>query len=223
MALNFSTTKGASRDINVLVYGRSGVGKTTLIATAPKPIIISTESGLLSIAAYNIPVIEIETLDDLHEAYSYVNTKKMRKKFQTVCLDSISDIAETVLISLRKECRDARQAYGDLNMGMSEIIRLFRDMRMSTFFIAKAEIYENAGGMPALRPSMPGKTLTNGLDYFFDELLCLRINDDDDDKTYRFLQTQPTATIDAKDRSGKLNKIEKPDLKLLFKKLKGEK
>lgn len=219
--LKFTTTKEAGNSINVLIYGRSGTGKTTLIATAPKPIIISTESGLLSIKDYNLPVLEVNTLEDLYEAYEFVNSKKNLKKFKTVCLDSISDIAETILIDLQKNTKDGRQAYGQLNTAIAEIIRKFRDMSNSTYFIAKAEMYENAAGMQALRPSMPGRTLTNGIDYFFDELLCLRINEDDEDKTYRFLQTQPSSTVDAKDRSGNLSKIEKPDLKQLFKKLKG--
>ncbi len=219
MALKFSTTKDAKGSINVLVYGRSGVGKTSLIATAPKPIIISTESGLLSIAKFDLPVIEISTLDDLMEAYEFVSTDKSLKKYKTVCLDSISDIAETVLADLIQNCKDPRQAYGQLAGGVGGAIRKFRDLKCSTYFIAKAEVYENSGGMQALRPSMPGKNLTNGIDYFFDELLCLRIGEDDDDKQYRYLQTQPTTTVDAKDRSRNLDPQEPPDLKKLFKKL----
>jgi len=218
--LKFSSTKDAGESINLLVYGRSGVGKTSLIATAPSPIIISTESGLLSIKEYDLPVIEIQTLEDLHDAYDFVNSKK-GKKFKTICLDSISDIAESILIDLKKQYKDGRQAYGELNTNISEMIRKFRDLNKTTYFIAKSETYENPAGMQSLRPSMPGKKLTNDLDFFFDELLCLRINEDDEDNTYRYLQTQPTSTVDAKDRSGKLNKVEQPNLKQLFKKLKG--
>jgi len=62
MAINRTTTTEAkTQGINVLVYGRAGVGKTTLIRTAPKPIIISIERGLLPLrdVTPSIPVIEI--------------------------------------------------------------------------------------------------------------------------------------------------------------------
>jgi len=221
--MKFTTTNEATEYLNVLVYGRSGVGKTKLIETAPKPIIISTEQGLLSIAGTGIPVLEVEIVDDLYEAYNFINTAKNLKKYKTVCLDSISDIAEAVLSDLKKTKKDPRAAYGELNTTIADVIRKFRDLPTSTYFIAKSETYENSAGMQAMRPSMPGKSLTNGLSFFFDEVLALRINEDDEDNTYRYLQTQPTLTVDAKDRSGNLNKIEKPDLKILFKKLRGRK
>ena len=42
MAINLKTTKAyAQNGVKVLVYGQSGAGKTTLIKTAPKPIILS--------------------------------------------------------------------------------------------------------------------------------------------------------------------------------------
>jgi phage nucleotide-binding protein len=220
MALKFTNTNKSSTSINLLCYGEAGTGKTTLISTAPKPIVISTESGLLSISDHDIPVIEIENLEDLMEAYDLLNTKKYLNKFKTVCLDSITDIAETVLSDLLKNTKDGRQAYGQLNAQLSELIRLFRDMPISSYFIAASETYENAAGMQAMRPSMPGRKLTNSLDYFFDLVLCLRINNDDVENPYRYLQTQPTNTIAAKDRSGKLKQFEKPNLNKLFKKLK---
>lgn len=224
MALKFTTTKSAGDNINILVYGRSGVGKTYLISTAPSPIIISTESGLLSISKHNIPVLEVQDLDDLWEAYEFINSKR-GKKYKTVCLDSISDIAEQSLSALRKKFKDNRQAYGELNVGVADAIRKFRDMKKNVYFIAKAEVYETASGLPGIRPNMPGRSLTADLPYFFDEVLCLRITNEDDEEeenSSRYLQTQPTDTIEAKDRSGRLDKTEPPDLNKLFKKLKGE-
>ena len=53
--------------VKMLVYGASGSGKTTLIKTANNPIIISSESGLLSLADCDIPVIEIKTEADLKD------------------------------------------------------------------------------------------------------------------------------------------------------------
>ena len=48
--MQFTTTAQAVLDtgVKMLVYGESGMGKTMLTATLPRPLLISAESGLLS-------------------------------------------------------------------------------------------------------------------------------------------------------------------------------
>ncbi len=228
MAIKFTTTAKSGKTANILVYSRSGLGKTVLASTAPSPIIISSERGLMSIAEFDIPVIEVSTLEDFKDAYKFVMSNG--KKYETVVIDSISDIAESVLSDFLENVRDPRQAYGKLNQGIAKMIRKFRDMEKHTYFIAKADTFESASGMQCMRPKMPGRTLTADLPFFFDQCLVLRLgeanrkNDDGEDEkyTYRFLQTAPDLTYEAKDRSDQLNAKEKPDLTYLFKKIKGK-
>lgn len=224
MSLTFTTTKEQGGKANILVYSRSGIGKTTLCATAPNPVIISTESGLMSLDDHEIPVIIVKTVQDLHDAHTFLTTTKKGKSFTTVCLDSISDIAESCLTDLKRESRDGRAAYGALNDSISALIRMFRDMNCNVYFIAKIETYENDAGISCYRPSMPGKTLTNDLPFFFDVVLALRLKDEDDediddDEKIRYLQTKPSLTWEAKDRSRQLNKFEPPDLGVIFSKI----
>jgi hypothetical protein len=70
---------------------------------------------------------------------------------------------------------------------------------------------------------MPGKTMTNGLSFFFDEVFALRIGKLGDGTTYRYLQTQPDLQYDAKDRSGRLKMVEEPDLTKVFNKIRMKK
>ena len=53
----------------ILMYGASGVGKTTSLATAPgKTLIISMEAGLLSIKdADNVTAIEVKEAYEIEE------------------------------------------------------------------------------------------------------------------------------------------------------------
>ena len=52
MAINLQSTNTVSaRNLKLLVYGQAGAGKTSLIPTLPKPVILSAEGGLLSIVA----------------------------------------------------------------------------------------------------------------------------------------------------------------------------
>jgi len=220
MAIKLTTTDVVSEFVKVLVFGDSGVGKTVLAATAPSPIIISAERGLLSIAGTSIPVLEVSTLEELYEAYEYV-TGEEGDIYKTICLDSVSEIAEVMLATFKKENKDGRQAYGKLNDDMLELIRAFRDIDdKHVYFIAKqARIEDSASGVAKYKAMMPGRTLVQQLPYLFDEILCLRIGEDEEGEKYRYIQTQPSVTHDAKDRSGKLDDPERPDLTKMFDKM----
>ena len=70
MAIKLTTTREQAQNngVKVLVYGQAGAGKTVLCATTPdhsKTVILSAEAGLLSIADADIPVIVIESVQDL--------------------------------------------------------------------------------------------------------------------------------------------------------------
>lgn len=223
MAIKLRSTKDfVDNGIKVLVHGRPGVGKTTLCATAPKPIIISAESGLLSLRNYDIPAIEINTIDDLYEAYDFV-IGEQGKEFKTVCLDSVSEIAERILSDEKDTYKDGRKAYGEMQDRMEKLLRAFRDIpNKNVYFSCKQEKIQTDTGSIMFGPSMPGKNLSQGIGYFFDEEFCLAIAQDENGP-YRYLQTQTDMTTEAKDRSGALDMIEKPDLTHIFNKIKGVK
>ena len=70
-------------------------------------------------------------------------------------------------------------------------------------------------------PSMPGKTLSQGLPYYFDEVLALRLVQNDKGEVQRALQCQSDLSWLAKDRSGRLAPMEPADLGSLIKKIGG--
>lgn len=218
--IKLTTTKRSNDFAKVLVYGRAGVGKTRLIKTAPNPIIISTEDGLLSLKKFNeIKVIEVETIEDMEEAHAIVTGKKC-KDYQTVAIDSLSDIAESLLFDFKKRNKDPRKAYGELADELTRLIRLFRGIKNKNLYITtKQKRVEQEDGGELYFPSMPGRNLLDNIPYFFDEVLSLQVKKGEDEKDQRVLQCHPDYQYDAKDRSGNLDKYEKPDLTYLFKKL----
>ena len=218
MAVRFTTTREAITHIKCLTYGESGIGKTTLCKTAPNPIIISAEKGLLSLSDVDIPVIEVQTVDDLKEAYAFVTESADAEEFETVCLDSISDIAETLLHIFKEEAgKDPRQAYGRLNDEVMEILRNFRDIPGKHVYVtAKAKrLVEDQTGLVTWVPSLPGQQLGPALPFMFDFVIPLKIGRVDK-VDYRYLQTVADRQWIAKDRSGKLDFQEEPDLAKLF-------
>lgn len=216
-----NTKDVAAQYIKVLVHGPAGAGKTRLCATTGgKPIILSAEGGLLSLAGSDIDVIEIGNMADLYEAYNFLKTDT---QYDWVCLDSITEIAEIVLIAEKAKTNDPRKAYGELQVQMMEIMRHFRDLPKNIYFAAKQEKTKDevTGGM-LYAPAAPGQKIGPAMPYLFDLVFALHSWKDEAGVIQRAFQTQKDAQFDAKDRSGKLDMIEPPDLSLVYQKIIGK-
>jgi phage nucleotide-binding protein len=216
-----STGDISANGVKVLVYGQAGAGKTTLITTLPDVVVLSAEGGLLSIQDANLPYIEITSMADLMEAYEWLSSGEA-KKFQSVALDSISEIAEVCLNNEKKTAKDPRQAYGAMQEQMADVIRAFRDLPgRHVLMTAKLEKTADEMGRILYSPSMPGNKTGQSLPYFFDEVLALRVEKDADGVSQRALMCDSDGLWIAKDRSGKLATWEAPDLGEIIKKIGG--
>jgi phage nucleotide-binding protein len=214
MAITLKRTGDVSAlQVRLLVYGAAGAGKTSLIPTLPAPLVLSAEGGLLSIKANDVPFIEIKSMDHLKEAYQWLTESEEAAQFQSVALDSISEIAEVVLAEEKATAKDPRQAYGALQDQMQMIIRAFRDLPgKHVYFSAKMEKAQDETGRILYAPSMPGNKLAQQLPYFFDEVLALRVEKDAEGNTQRALMCASDGLWSAKDRSGSLDAWEPADL-----------
>ena len=223
MAICLKQTKGLSASgVKVLVYGAAGAGKTSLIPTLPSPVILSAEGGLLSIADADVPYISISSMKDLHDAYTWLSESDESKQFESVAIDSISEIAEVVLNYEKKTAKDPRQAYGAMQEQMTDLIRSFRDLpRRHVYMSAKLEKTQDEMGRILYAPSMPGNKTGQQLPYFFDEVLALRVEKDADGNAQRALMCDSDGLWLAKDRSGKLESWEAPDLGEIIRKIVG--
>jgi phage nucleotide-binding protein len=214
MAIQLKRTGEIARaGVKLLVYGQAGAGKTSLIPTLPAPIVMSAEAGLLSIAGADVPYIEIGGVADLREALAWLMGSDEAGAFESVVLDSISEIAEVVLADEKRIAKDPRQAYGAMQEAMAEIIRAFRDLPGKHIYMsAKLEKQADEQGRLLYSPSMPGNKTGQSLPYFFDEVLALRVEKDSEGVVQRALQCDSDGLWQAKDRSGKLSSWEPADL-----------
>jgi hypothetical protein len=206
-----NTSTVAAKHIKVLVHGPSGAGKTRLCATTGgKPLIISAESGLLSLREFNLDVWTVASLDDIKEVYKYLLTDIV---YDWVCLDSISEIAEVVLADEKKLTKDGRAVYGNMAEKMASLIRDFRDLPKNVYMAAKqGKTKDEITGGVIFGPSAPGQVISQALPYFFDEVFALHRWKDNDGKFHTALQTGRDAQYEAKDRSGALAPAEPADL-----------
>lgn len=214
--------------VKVLVFANAGAGKTTLIATAPIPIILSAESGLLALNQVmkqrniDFPVITISTMTDLIEALSYFENDPSARQFSTVCLDSASEIAEVVLKNEKARTKDPRKAYGELIEIMSAIIRRFRDLQGYNVYVSAKLDHQkdDLTGQITKGPAMPGRVLGPSMPYFFDEVYYLYTTNDANGQKIRALQTDGDLQVPCcKSRAGVLAPVELPDLTYIFNKI----
>jgi energy-coupling factor transporter ATP-binding protein EcfA2 len=222
MAIQLKNTADVSANgVKVMVYGHAGAGKTTLAATMPRPIIISAEGGLLSIKDAGLPYIEVNSMESLREAFEYVSGEH-GAEFESVVLDSISEIGEVVLIHEKAVNKDGRAAYGEMAAQMTSIIRSFRDLSgKHVLMTAKVEKAQDETGRILYSPSMPGSKVGQQLPYFFDEVLALRVEKDAEGVSQRALMCDSDGIWLAKDRSGKLDAWEAPEMGAIIAKMGG--
>lgn len=221
MGIEVKNTKDeASQYVKILVHGPSGSGKTRLCATTGGvPIILSAEAGLLSIRGESIDFIEIKTIDDLREAYMFLANDK---KYDWVCLDSISEIAEVVLADEKEKTKDPRKAYGEMADIMIGLIRAFRGLPKNVYIAAKqGKVKDEITGGILFGPSAPGQKISESLPYYFDEVFALQVWKDAEGKERSALQTKRDSSYEAKDRSGNLEIVEPANLGDIYKKLIG--
>lgn len=225
MAIKLRSTEQLAADgVKMLVYGAAGAGKTSLIPTLPAPVVLSAEGGLLSIAGASVPFVEVQDMDTLREAYVWLKESAEAKPYKSVCLDSISEVAEVVLAAELRKNKDGRAAYGEMNSTMAELIRAFRDLPgRHVYMSAKLEKSQDETGRMLYNPSMPGKSLTQQLPYFFDFVFPLRVERDAEGNTQRALMTDSDGLWLAKSRSHQLDAWEAPDLGAIIAKIGGAK
>lgn len=210
-----------SNGIKVLTYGLLGSGKTRLCATPAahnEPVLlINVEGGLLSLKNIpesqkkNISVASAKSFGDIEEIYEHLIQEH---RYSWVCVDSISDVAEVVLTNEKATQNDGRAAYGNLADIMMGMLRAFRDIpNYNVLMTAKMTRFtDEITNRTMYWPLMPGKTLTNGIGYLFDEVFALRVEEDSEGNQTRWLQTARDIQYEAKDRSAILNEFEEPDL-----------
>lgn len=226
MPFEIITSRAASENhgVKVLVHSRAGMGKTTLCKTAPAPLILSSESGMLALRQQEISTIVIEDFNTLAEVYNWLRgSDEPRKNYQTICKDSISEIAEQLLGLEKAQTRDPRKAYGEMQDKMAAWIRAFRDLKgYNVYMSAKQKpTKDEMSGITLYGPSMPGQQLGVQMPYFFDEVFSLEVGKDAEGQDFRYLRTKTNLQYEAKDRSGMLDEFETPDLTHIFNKIAG--
>ena len=201
----------------MLVYGRSSVGKTTLVGSADavpemrKVLFIDVEAGTLSLRKtnYEVDVVRINDWNQLDDLFGALYSGD--HEYQTVILDSLTEIQELcmrAIMAAMKSDPDNFERDPDVP-GMYEwnkaekkikaFIRMFRDLPMNVIFTAlMKEDKDSKTGVTMKLPDLPGK-LAHRVAALFDIVLYYTIIDTEDGQQ-RVVASQAGTNTVAKNR-----------------------
>lgn len=208
--------------VKCLTYGLPGTGKTPIMGTAPRPVALIVEPGMLSMQkenplTKNLQCWQATDVKSVNEFFTWAFQSAETKNFDTICVDSVSQMAEMFLTAELPLHNDPRQAFGQLSKKVMGILEgLFYLQNKHIYLIAKQETVELCK-VSTKRPYFPGKDLNIKVPHLYDEVFHIG--------KYRVPgQTAETGAIRtsqafdtvARDRSGNLAELEFPHLGQIF-------
>lgn len=217
----------AKTGIKMIVYGGAGTGKTRNCAiTSPKPVLVSVENGLLSIQNEQIPIVDCRGENCLQNFESFVQWAKSAeaKQFETIIIDSWSELATQLLRVEIAKAKDGRQAYGIMaDKMMNWAYQLVNQIPHNVVFICKQECGTNCG-QPYHQPSLEGKKLYTEFTHLIDVILRFqskRFVINGKSQEYMVASTKNQPDYIARDRSGTLFDDELQDIGAIINKIRG--
>lgn len=199
-----------------------------------KVLVLSAESGLLCVrdlvAAGKVEGFEVRSLGEFQEALRFCLSPDFQQAgYRWVFIDSLTEIAARCAEDLQRKYpskSDSFKLWGEYNQVMTDIIKTFRDLPgVSVVFTCLVNVEKDDAGRRFPMPDISGSGLKQRLTSYFDEVLVLdriTINTGSPEapipqEMLVFNSRNPMGL--AKDRSGKLDETEYPNLLMLRNKI----
>lgn len=165
--------------IKSIVYGRAGTGKTPLLNTAPRPLLLATEAGLLSMRGSNIPTYDAYTAKRIDEFFKWFFESAETKNFDTLGIDSGSQMADVYLNAALSGTSSSGKkvhgmaAYGEMATNTMNHLRTLYYTRYKHVYLVCKEELADVEGQSLFRPYFPGKVLPIDVPHLYDFILRL--------------------------------------------------
>ena len=201
--------------IKCVVFGPPGSGKTPMVNTAPRPVLLATEPGLLSMRNSNVPTWLAPTTDKIDEFMKWFEHSSEAKNFDTLAIDSSSQMCDIALDMAKKKSSHGLQQYGIMaEYVMPYMKRLYFMPQKHMYLIAKEEV----SPLGLRRPYYPGKQLPTDIPHLYDCILRIAKAQVPNVGEQLAFQCNGTYDVLARNRTGNLADFEPPDFGALVKK-----
>lgn len=182
------------------IFGMSGVGKTSLAATAGKLIIADSNEGTMSLDhvpeyAGQIKRVRINDMKDLNRMHDNLtgtgNQNWKKRKFKAASFDHFDDIQQIILGKLAERAEDSREEpdeiqqreWGIMANKLRRYLRLMKSLPLTKILIMGEKYMEQEDWM---YPSLQGQ-MREALPYFCDHVIYMRMSK----KGVRYLHLNP--------------------------------
>lgn len=180
------------------IYGLSGAGKTSLAATAERPLFADSNEGTMAID--HVPELEhvrrrrvksMADLDAIYDNMTGTGSKNWKGKYDTIVMDHFDDIQAIILDKLSEKASDTREEpdqielreYGIMANKLRRYLRKMKRLPVVKVLIMGEKYNDDNQWM---YPSLIGQ-MKDQLPYFLDHCIYLRVND----KGVRYMQLDP--------------------------------
>lgn len=205
--------------VKAVVYGSAGSGKTPIGATAPRPLMLAVEPGLLSMRNSNVPTYSAFTYDKVDEFFKWLFSSNEVKNFDTIIVDSTSQLCDIFLQEAdKKGIKHGLAQYGHMGERVYDILyQLYYMQNKHTYLIAKEEI-KNINNAAIKRPYYQGQFLPIQVPHLFD--FILRLGKYPIPRFGEQIAFRCVGSFDeiARNRTGNLAEFEPPDFNALIRK-----
>lgn len=215
-------TLAVQSGVKALVHGGPGSGKTPIIQTAPRPITLAIEPGILTLRNWDGIIVEGKTVAQIKDFFDWLEGSNEAGGFDTVCVDSVSEMAEVYLRDqMAGTTKGGNKAHGQAAYGemakqtMKNLFFLNGMKEKHAYLIAKQLLSPEDEGTKK-RPYFPGKQLNTEVPHLFDLIMELGNHNIPGHGSYHCFRTRDSFSSLARDRSGRLDEYEQPNLAHVF-------
>jgi len=197
-----------------IIYGPPGSAKTPIINTAPRPVLLATEPGLLSMRGSKVPTWVAPNKARIDEFFKWFENSAEAKNFDTLAVDSTSQMCDIGLSE--SKAKHGLAQYGEMADWVYPFLERMYFMREKhMYLIAKEEVLNDG----RRRPYYPGKYLPTQIPHKYDCVLRLAKVPVPGVGEVLAFQCNGTYEISARNRTGTLADFEQPDFSKLVTKV----
>lgn len=216
--------------VKSVLFGGPGCGKTPSINTAPSPVMLVCEPGMLSMRNSTVPCFEAFTAPKIVEFFEWFFKSREAAKFDTFACDSFSNVAEIILEDEKLKQKHGLKAFGTMAERVMKIANdLYYMPQKHMILICKQGLFDNGRTsyiennqvvyepVKQKKPWFPGQDLNIRMPHLFDNVFHMgEIAIPGQASLVKALRTRETPEVFSRDRLGNLNEFEPPNFTQIF-------